>query len=96
MAKTSHVLDLPAPRPLGARRGVDLPRVRYLDQVMARGYVHIAHDEFPGTLRAAQVGRLGQAVLVRASADGEELEAFVRLGRDLVALLDLDWGELQV
>jgi hypothetical protein len=96
MAKTSHVLDIPAPRAVGARRGGDLPRVRYLAEVAARGYVHIAHDQFPGALRAAAVTRLGEPVLVRASADGEELEAFLRLEGGLVALLDLDWGEVKV
>ena len=96
MAKTSQRTDLPVLRPVGASRGVDVPRVRYLDELAACGYVHIVHDRFPGSLRAAEVARLGEPLLVRASVDHEELEAFVRVGRDAVALLDLDWGEVKV
>jgi Domain of unknown function (DUF5925)/ATPase family associated with various cellular activities (AAA) len=87
---------LPVLRPMGARHGVDVPRVRYLDEVARCGYAHIVHDRFAGSLRAAEVGRLGHPMLVRASADQEELEALVRMGHDALALLDLDWGEVTV
>src|SRR5207247_1010018 len=96
MAGKRHVPELSAPRAIGPRRGLDLPRVRYLNEVAARGCVHIAHDRFAGTLDAARAARLGEPVVVRASADGQEVEAFLRLAGGVLVLLDFDWGEVEV
>jgi hypothetical protein len=96
MASKRHVRELPARRSAAPRRAGELPRVHYLDELAARGYAHVAHDEFPGTLDAARLARLGEPVLVRASADGEEVEAFLRLAGGPIALLDLGWGSVSV
>ena len=96
MAKTSQPTRFPAPRATGFRHGVDLPRVRFLDEVAARGCAYVAHDEFAGSVDPATIRSLGEPVLVRVSADGGELEAFVRLGGGLLALLDVNWGEVVV
>jgi len=96
MADASQKPGLRAPRAAGLRRGVDLPRVRFLAEVAARGYEHVVHDEFPGAVEARAVRRLGAPVIVRASADGGQLEAFLRLDGGLVALLDAGWGQVEV
>ncbi len=86
---------MPAPRAIGPRRGFELPRVRYLDELAARGCPHVVHDKFPGSVDAAAVAGLGEVVLARVSAGGRQFEAFLRLDGMLV-LLDLGWGELYV
>ena len=93
MANHSHPMPvLPAPRASSLRSGGDLPRARFLDELAVRGYVHVAHDDFAGALDPARAARLGEPVLVRSSAEGDQLEAFVRLRGELLCLLDVGYG----
>ena len=78
-------------RPFSRPRRGHPARVRVLEEVAARGLIHLGHDEFAADVDAATAAALGEPVLVRASADGDELEAFVRLegGASRVARLRL-------
>ncbi len=76
--------------------GRDLPRARFLGQLADRGLIHLGHDDFAAEVDAAAAAALGEPVLVRASADGDELEAFVRLEDGGLALLDYGYGSLTV
>jgi hypothetical protein len=96
MADLRQNTTLRVPRAAPLKGGVDLPRALFLDALAERGLVHVAHDEFRGELTAAAAARLGKPVLVRASADGDELEAFVRLEGGLLAFLDLEYGWVEV
>jgi hypothetical protein len=87
---------MPVPRAARLHGGAELPRARFLDELAARGFVHVAHDEFRGELAARAAARLGEPVLVRANASGDALEAFVRLEGGELALLDLDYGFVTV
>jgi hypothetical protein len=75
--------------------GQDLPRARFLAELAARGLVHLGHDEFAGEVDASAAAALGEPVLVRASADGDELEAFVRVEGGLL-LLDHGYGSTEI
>jgi hypothetical protein len=76
--------------------GQDLPRARFLEALAATGLVQLGHDEFAAEIDAAAATALGDAVLVRADADGDELEAFVRLEGGGLLLLDYGYGDLTV
>ena len=76
--------------------GRDLPRARFLEELAGRGLIHLGHDDFAAEVDAATAAALGEPVLVRASADGDELEAFVRLEDGGLALLDYGYGSLTV
>ena len=76
--------------------GQDLARARFLEAIAARGLIHLGHDHFPAELDATTAAALGEPVLVRASADGDELEAFVRTGDDAAVLLDYGYGSIDV
>jgi hypothetical protein len=95
MATAEDNLRVAPPRP-ALDDGADLPRVRFVVAVAQQRYVHVAHDRFPGALDAATAADLGDAELIRARADGGELEAFVRLPGDLACLLDFGWGRVVV
>ena len=74
--------------------GRDLPRARFLEQLATGALVHLGHDTFAAELDATTAAALGEPVLVRASADGDELEALVRLADGGVVLLDYGYGSL--
>jgi Domain of unknown function (DUF5925)/ATPase family associated with various cellular activities (AAA) len=76
--------------------GQDLARARFLEQLAARALVHVGHDAFPAGVDAATAAALGEPVLVRASADGEELEAFVRTEAGALVYLDYGYGSLDL
>jgi hypothetical protein len=78
------------------RSGEDLARARFLGELAARGLVHVGHDDFAAEVDATTAAALGEAVLVRASADGDELEALVRLEDGGLVLLDYGYGSLAV
>ena len=90
---TSRPHDATLRVPLESGRG--LPRARFLQELAARGLVHLGHDEFTGDVDANAAAALGEPVLVRASADGDELEAFVRVEGGLL-LLDYGYGSTEV
>ena len=90
MATPCHTTPLSAP----LEDGEDLPRARFLNELAARGLVHIGHDRFAGEVDAAAAAALGEAVLVRAKAGGSTLEAFVRLEGGELLLLDYGYGSL--
>jgi hypothetical protein len=93
MASTSpHDATLRVP----LETGRDLPRARFLDELAAGALVHLGHDEFAAEVDATTAAALGEPVLVRASADGDELEAFVRIEDGGLALLDYGYGSLTV
>jgi hypothetical protein len=75
--------------------GRDLARARFLEEMAARGLVHVGHDHFGAEVDAATAAALGDAVLVRASADGDELEAFIRAGEAAV-YLDYGYGSIDI
>jgi hypothetical protein len=76
--------------------GRDLPRSRFLAELAASGLVQLGHDEFAGAIDPAAATALGDAVLVRADADGDELEAFVRLEDGALLLVDYGYGSLEL
>jgi len=92
MATPCHNTPLSAP----LEDGEDLPRARFLNELAARELVHLGHDRFAGEVDAAAAAALGDAVLVRAKADGSTLEAFVRLEDGVLLLLDYGHGTLLV
>jgi hypothetical protein len=96
MANTSRHEAPSVPRAGALRDGEDLPRARFLNELAVSAYVHLGHDRFAGEVDAATASALGDAVLVRADADGDELEAFVRLQGGVLALLDYGYGSLGV
>ena len=75
--------------------GRDLARARFLEAIAARGLIHLGHDEFAGEVDATAAAALGEPVLVRASADGDELEALVRVEGGLL-LLDHGYGSTEI
>ncbi len=76
------------------RGGMDLPRARFVDEVVRRGLVHLAHDSFPGEVDAAALAAAGTPLLVRAGAGGEELEAHLRLPGGEAAFVDFGYGQV--
>ncbi|HWT24176.1 MAG TPA: hypothetical protein VN213_11785, partial [Solirubrobacteraceae bacterium] len=74
--------------------GVELPRARFVEEVVRRGLVHLAHDAFPGEVDAARLAAAGELVLVRTDTAGEELEACLRLPGGVVAFVDLTYGRV--
>jgi hypothetical protein len=76
------------------RGGMDLPRARFVDEVVRRELVHFAHDSFPGEVDAAALAAAGTPLLVRADADGDELEAHLRLPGGEAAFVDLGYGQV--
>jgi hypothetical protein len=76
--------------------GRDLARARFLEEVAARGLIHLGHDEFAADVDAPTAAALGEPVLVRASADGDELEAYVRAESGALAYLDYGYGSLDI
>src|SRR5829696_1430648 len=78
------------------RDGEDLPRARFLGEVAARGLVHLGHDDFAAEVDAGVAAALGEPVHVRASADGDEIEAFARLEDGALVRLDYGYGSLRV
>jgi hypothetical protein len=78
------------------RSGRDLARARFVEELGARGLIHLGHDEFAADVDAATAAALGEPVLVRASADGDELEALVRADDGALAYLDYGYGSLSV
>jgi Domain of unknown function (DUF5925)/ATPase family associated with various cellular activities (AAA) len=94
-AEHNRILRVAPPVP-SLYGGEDLPRVRFVAEVAARGYVHLAHDEFPGAVDAGGAAALGRAELVRVNAAGSQLEAFVWLPDELACLIDLCHGRVDV
>jgi hypothetical protein len=76
--------------------GRDLARARFLEEVAARGLIHLGHDEFAADVDAPTAAALGEPVLVRASADGDELEAYVRAESGALVYLDYGYGSLDI
>jgi hypothetical protein len=76
--------------------GQDLARARFLEELAARGLIHLGHDEFAADVDATTAAALGEPVLVRASADGDELEAYVRAENGALVFLDFGYGSLDV
>jgi Domain of unknown function (DUF5925)/ATPase family associated with various cellular activities (AAA) len=92
MASPSHTTPFSAP----LDDGEDLPRARFLNELAARELVHLGHDRFTGEVDPTTAAALGEAVLVRARADGSTLEAFVRLEGGVLLLLDYGHGTVWV
>jgi Domain of unknown function (DUF5925)/ATPase family associated with various cellular activities (AAA) len=74
--------------------GDDLARVRFLRAVVARRFVHIAHDAFPGALDAAAATALGEPRVLRSNAAGDRAEAFLWLPGGLACLVTAGWGRV--
>jgi Domain of unknown function (DUF5925)/ATPase family associated with various cellular activities (AAA) len=94
-AEHNRILRVAPPVP-SLYGGEDLPRVRFVAEVAARGYGHLAHDAFPGAVDADAAAALGRAELVRVNAAGSELEAFVWLAGELACLIELSYGRVDV
>jgi hypothetical protein len=76
--------------------GQDLARARFLEALAAGGLIHLGHDAFAGEVDAVTAAALGEPVLVRASAGGDELEALVRVGDGGLLLLDHGYGSTEI
>jgi len=91
-APTCHDASLRIP----VHTGQDLPRARFLAALAAGGLIHLGHDRFAAAVDADIAAALGEPVLVRTSADGDELEALVRIEDGGLVLLDFGYGSLDV
>lgn len=76
--------------------GWDLARARFLEAIAARGLIHLGHDEFAADVDATTAAAVGEPVLVRASADGEQLEALVHAAEGALVYLDYGHGSLDL
>jgi Domain of unknown function (DUF5925)/ATPase family associated with various cellular activities (AAA) len=63
-------------------------RALFVSELLARRLVHVARDSFRGESGPAALSALGTAVLVRSDPKGDEVEAFLRLGDGVIALVD--------
>jgi len=73
-----------------------LPRGLFVAEVLTLGLPHIGQDSFRGVVGGAELDALGQAVLVRADPDGDEVEALLRLPTGQLALIDGGYGDVRV
>lgn len=71
-----------------------LPRVLFVDELLANGLAQVAQDEFAGTAIPDDLARLGDPVLVRATPSADEVEAFLRLRGGELVLVDVGHGEV--
>jgi len=82
------------PAPSHARRAPQfvrtdvLPRALFVSELLERRLVHVAQDSFRGESAPAALSELGTAVLVRSDPKGDEVEALLRLGDGVIALVD--------
>jgi hypothetical protein len=84
------------PRVAALDGGCDLARARFLAAVAARGFVHLAHEAFPGALDPAVAAALGQPEVIRRNAAGDSVEAFLWLPGGSACLIDSGWGRVFV
>lgn len=73
-----------------------MPRGLFTAALLDRSLAHIAHDEFPGATTPSQLADVGEPVLVRADRAGNELEAFLLLPGDTIALVDTGYGNVTI
>jgi hypothetical protein len=85
----------PGPKP-HATRPNQLPRGLFVAEVLANGLAHIVQDTFRGATEPTKLGALGSVVLVRSEADGDEVEALLRLGDGAIVLVDAGYGRVWI
>jgi hypothetical protein len=62
-------------RPTHGTRPDLLPSAMFVAEVVARGLVHVARDQFRGMSDPAALTRCGTPILVRSDRDADEVEA---------------------
>jgi hypothetical protein len=73
-----------------------LPRALFVADVLARGFAHVARDEFRGGSDPDALHRCGLPVLVRCDRDADEVEAYVRLPSGELAWVDTGYGHVRI
>jgi hypothetical protein len=103
MGTTMNITRTDLTLPLGGARRAphelttgELPRALFVAEVLARGLTHVAQDSFQGTVDPARLTELATPILVRANPDAAEIEALLRLPAGQLALVDNNYGHVQV
>jgi hypothetical protein len=73
-----------------------LPRGLFISELLAKGLSYVVHDDFRGVVSPARVAELGHPILMRADPVGEQVEAFVRLARGQIVLIDTDHKQVAI
>ncbi len=99
MNTTRADLRIPRRRPgrpwQGTRPSV-LPHALFVAELLSRGLVHLAQDNFRGRARPAALAELGTPVMVRLDGDGDEIEAFLRLPDGVLVLIDAGYENVRI
>jgi hypothetical protein len=85
----------PVPIPHGLRPA-QVARMLFIDELIARGLVHLAQDDFPGRAQPAVLAELGTPILVRADGHQDEIEALLRLPDGELVLIDAGHGHVWI
>ena len=86
----------PEARPAHPARPDALPRGLFVAELLARRLAHVARDSFRGEPTPARIAELASPVMVRSDAQGNEVEAFVRLRGGEIALVDAGHGHVWI
>jgi hypothetical protein len=73
-----------------------VPQALFVAEVVARGIPHVARDSFRGESPPSRLCELATPVLIRADPEADEVDAFVRLGADVLALVDSGHGHVRI
>jgi hypothetical protein len=77
-------------------RPAQVPRMLFIDELIARGLVHLAQADFRGRAHPAVVAQLGTPIVVRADGKQDEVEAFLRLPDGELVLIDAGHGHVWI
>ena len=73
-----------------------LPQALFVAELLTRRLAHVAREAFRGEATPARLSELGDPVLVRSDARGDEVEAFLHLPHGGIALVDVGYGKVTV
>ncbi len=86
----------PEARPAHPARLDALPRGLFVAELLARRLAHVARDSFRGAPSPARIAELASPVMIRSDAQGNEVEAFVRMRGGEIALVDAGHGHVSI
>jgi chloramphenicol 3-O-phosphotransferase len=79
-----------------ATRPDQVPRALFVAELIARGFVHLAQDSFPGRAQPTALAELGTPIMIRANGREDEIEALLRLRDGELVLIDAGHGHLWI
>jgi len=84
------------PRSLNIVQPAVVPRALFVAELLALRLTHVARDSFRGTAGPARLAELGEPIVIRSDAPGDEVEALIRLRSGEIAWVDTGHGHVAV